>query len=1307
MFTRIVSFLLITLTLVLGRDISLKFDKLSSEDGLSQNSIYDIIQDNQGYMWFATQDGLNRFDGYNFKIFRQDNSSTAGGVSNYINTICQSSLNEIWIGSITGLAVLNAGTSHFKTLKNVPNLAGKNISKIIQAADSSIWVGAMGAGISHLTPDGRLIDTFLLYTDSLYAQKMQNVKTLFEDMKGNIWVGTDNGGLFTILASDSNRVLAYPNLNFLERDKITAISQSDGGNIWIGTAQHGVYILGPNHEVTKNFTNVSNNSSSLSGNVVKAIYKNHDHQIWIGTEDGLSVYRPGTSDFQNFHHDPDNLESLSNNSINAITMDKSGIIWIGTNNRGINRFSPFYTFFTNYQMHTGDSDGLSSNIVWAFSERTDGHVWLGTDDGLDLFDPIKNKISKILPNKHHLLSHNTIRRIFIDHSNRLWLGTDGGGINIYDPRSGVVKVLKNDPLNPNSLSSNRVRDIVQDNDGTIWVATLKGLNRYNPETNNFSVFKSSANNKSGLSDDRILDLFVDSHNKIWLATYSSLNCFDKSTSTFKQFSGADGDSESVITTIIVSIYKSPHDPDNLLWIGTSNGLNRFNRRTGHFDHYLDGKSIKNHVIYSISEDIAGYLWLSTGHGLLRFDRKTASVKSFDTSAGLLNDEFNASASLRLSNNKLVFGGVKGITYFNPLDIPDNNIIPNIVITSFKKYDTEVNIDSLILNGDELQLSYKDNFISLEFAALDYTNASNNQYKYKLEGFNSDWIDNGSRRFVSYTNLDGGHYTFRVIGTNNDGVWNKIGASVKLNIIPPFWETSWFRILFIIFLGIIIRTFFNVRISRINAQKEHLQQEVNKRTKELYRRNIDLKKAQREQATILRHVEEGFFLLDTNFIIQSQFSAALKQILQVENPGGKHLIEIIRPYLRTKDVDTVVEYLDILGDPEIDEELIENLNPLSQCELIFPLADSQMESRYLAFNFKRIYQDKQLVSLIVTVVDETEEYKLKQKLSESEENAKRQMEWIMGILHLEPDLLLEFIQSTYDELEQISSILDADVQESEFQTALIIVGRSLHLIKGNANLLDLVSFGTKIHEAEDQTKKLMDQKNLTGGDFLNLVAILNSLRYDLDELSELLVKIKRFNHPDKKQNSQDSSVMLKSLENMISRISNDKKIKVKFDYTDLHSEHIPPQLRLIIKNILVQLVRNSLSHGIEPPDERIALGKSADGCINLSSVLNDSLLKICYSDDGRGLQLGILKEKALASGLWATQDVQSWGEHQLEEVIFVPGISSAEAVDMTSGRGVGMDLIRDRIQSHGGKIGVDSKESEYCKFEIILPITHIN
>ncbi len=1307
MFTRIVWALLISIVFSLSQNLSLKFEKLSSEDGLSQNTIYDILQDQQGYMWFATQDGLNRYDGYDFKVYRQSNSSQKASASNYLNCITESPLKQIWVGTITGLSILDPVTEQFTTFSNYPSLLGKNISEIIRAADNTMWVATMGAGISHLTPDGRLIDTFLFHTDSLYAQNARNVKTIFEDKSNNIWIGTDNGGLFKIVQTDSNKVVQYPQLHFLDNEIITALSQCSDGNIWIGTAQQGIYTLNPRTSKIKNYFHNNKNRHSIIGNTIRTIYKDQDQRTWIGTEDGLSLFLSEVHEFQNYQHDPKNPESLSNNDVNSITMDKSGNIWIGTNNRGINRFSKFYTFFTNYQAHTDGLSGLSSNIVWSFLEEADGRVWIGTESGLDIYDPQKKTITNILHHKKQFFTHKTIRRIFKDNKGDFWLATDGGGINIFNPRTKKIKIFEHDPQNKNSLSGNRVRDIVEDKDGAFWIATLKGLNHYNPTTKQFTSYKNSPTDASALSDDRILDLYMDRSNQLWLATYNGLNRFNTKTEKFTSYKPIAGDSTSLSSNIIVSFYKSPKDPPGIYWVGTDNGLNQFDSQTGKFKQYLNSQGSQSTVIYSINEDRLGNLWLATGHGLIRFSRQDGKIKSFNTSSGLLNDEFNASATLRLSNDDLVFGGVKGITFFNPMNIPENKITPNIVITAFKKYDQTINVDSLVNSDIEMQLSYKDKFISFEFAALDYTNSFNNKYKYKLEGFDPEWIDSGNRRFASYTNLDGGNYTFHVQGTNNDGLWNVKGAELKFYIQPPFWATIWFRVLFVLFIGIFIRVYLSMRISRVKNQKEHLQKEVNTRTKELYRRNIDLKMAQKEKDAILENVEEGFFLLDTNLIIQSQYSAALLNILEMEKPDGKEFTKLISTHLQEQDTRTAVEYIEILKDPEIDEDLIISLNPLAHAEFYFQREDNSLESKFLSFNFQRILEQDKLTHLIVTVVDETEEHSLKKQLSESEENAKRQMEWIMGILHLDPSLLLEFVQSTTDELDNIESVLREDLPEKDFSAAITFIARSLHLIKGNANLLDLKSFGIKVHDIENSIKHLLGQTGLKGSDFVGLVGNLKDLRNSLAELSDLIGKISRFNHPQKEENENTNSIMLRSIENMIRRISEEQKKEVKLDCSEMNFEHIPPQLRLLLKNTLIQLVRNSLTHGLETPDERITSSKEKSGYIKVSSQLRDSLLIIEYLDDGRGLQLSKLKQKAIESGRWETSDVQSWDEHQIEEVIFVPGISSADNVDMLGGRGIGMDLIRDRLKSHDGKIEVESKTSEYCKFKITLPITHIN
>jgi chemotaxis protein histidine kinase CheA len=417
------------------------------------------------------------------------------------------------------------------------------------------------------------------------------------------------------------------------------------------------------------------------------------------------------------------------------------------------------------------------------------------------------------------------------------------------------------------------------------------------------------------------------------------------------------------------------------------------------------------------------------------------------------------------------------------------------------------------------------------------------------------------------------------------------------------------------------------------------------------------------------------------------------------------------YLPEKTRTTAREYIDLLFDESLDEELIADLNPMDQLEFSFTDHNANTFSKFLTFKVKRIYNDEDKIEgLIITVIDETEEYLLSKQLEETESRSKKQIEWLMGILHVDSNLLYEFMNTTFSELDYIEKLLKADNGDpSEYHTILDNIARSLHLIKGNANLLDLKFFAQQVHNIEEKAVEIQNTKQLDGSDFLPLVMQLNGLRNTLNELNSLIERISQFN-AHKKEKSETPALevsFLDTAENLINRMAKDLKKQVKFEHNDFKLELIPPQYKLLIKNIITQLSRNSLAHGIETVEERKAFGKTIPAKIKINNQVKENEYLMQFYDDGRGLQLQKLKEKALESEKWSHKEINSWDRQALAEVIFTPGISSASSSDLFSGRGIGMDLIRDQLKKHQGKIEVDFKESEYCLFTISLPLVSKN
>ncbi|KAA3617742.1 MAG: hypothetical protein D8M58_00700 [Calditrichaeota bacterium] len=481
----------------------------------------------------------------------------------------------------------------------------------------------------------------------------------------------------------------------------------------------------------------------------------------------------------------------------------------------------------------------------------------------------------------------------------------------------------------------------------------------------------------------------------------------------------------------------------------------------------------------------------------------------------------------------------------------------------------------------------------------------------------------------------------------------------------------------------------------------LKKKVNERTKELALSNQSLKDSQKEKDKILQNVEEGFFLLDIDLIIQSQYSSALLDILETSSPAEKSILELLSSYLQEDNIKTVKEYLDILFDIEIDECLVKELNPITKLRFGF---DEESKSKYLSFEFKRIIHNEKITGLIATVIDETDEYLLSEKLKKTEEDSQKQVEWLMSIVQLAPKTLQDFMTSTNNELSELENLLQCE-DNSKYNFVLEQTGRKLHLLKGNASLLNFGFFANQCHKLEEIALEVGRKPNVKGNDFIPLVMGVHDLMKNMNDFKGLIDKLSALTFQKEEMGANDN--LLIDFKKMIENVSKELNKKVSLDNSDFNSELIPSNYIPLIKNILVQFTRNSLSHGIESVDERLNGNKPETGVIRLSNSIHKNRLILTYMDDGKGLQLDKLKDKALELNNWKEEEINSWDKKQLSNVIFTAGISSNDEADLISGRGIGMDLVKELIEENNGSIEVDSETNSHCRFTVSLPLINSN
>jgi tetratricopeptide (TPR) repeat protein len=492
-------------------------------------------------------------------------------------------------------------------------------------------------------------------------------------------------------------------------------------------------------------------------------------------------------------------------------------------------------------------------------------------------------------------------------------------------------------------------------------------------------------------------------------------------------------------------------------------------------------------------------------------------------------------------------------------------------------------------------------------------------------------------------------------------------------------------------------------------KNEANRQLTQTTGQLKMVNTELNEAKKETDNILQNVEEGFFLLNSAFEIGSQYSRSLIIILEDKDLAYKNFIKMLKQNIPAKIISSTEEYLELMFNDDIDEETLKDLNPLNKIELNFKNIDGRwVASKHLSFKFKRItdYKNK-TTGIIVTVTDITDKIHLAKQLKESEAHTKQQIEWMVNILHVEPELLREFMEGGRKELNYIEDLLKQDKTENDYITSLENIYRSMHLIKGNASLLDLKFFVKKTHKFEDEIAKIKEKTKIESSDFVPLVLQLNEMQKTLDELNDLIERISYIHTQFRPKRSYENKLFIQSIQNFIENLAKDLGKEIKFIHNKFDAGVVPYHYRLLSKEILIQLARNSVFHGIESADERIKLNKEPYGTIEISSFIKNNKFGFTFRDDGRGLQIEKLRKKAKEFGKWDNAEIDRWDDKQTADVIFTQGISTSEKAELAAGRGVGMDIIKQKLRKNDGQIKTSFSKGKFCEFEISLPVKKKN
>jgi ligand-binding sensor domain-containing protein/serine phosphatase RsbU (regulator of sigma subunit) len=762
------------------------FNHLTINDGLSQSSVTCILQDRQGFMWFGTQDGLNRYDGYNIKIFKNNPGDSTSLTDNFIFSVYEDQSGTLYIETQSGtFHKYNPKLESFQIVnKDSINLEGAKVNSVgalLWESSGIKWIGGLSKGTG--------LERF-------------DTKT----------------GKSTIFKHDPS------DLSSLSDDKVYSVFRDRSGNLWVGTF-NGLDRLDEHTGKFFHYRNDSNNPNSLADNWVWPIYEDSRGYLLIGTvRNGLSIFNPRTNKFYNYKNDPNDPTSLNDNFVFSIYEDHSGIIWLGTNLSGINYFNPSTESFENYQHDSGNKNSLSDNTVMSMLVDKNGDYWIGTrNGGLNKLDYDKKKFTCYNHNPSNVNSiiSNSIQSLLQDREGNIWIGTYSSGLDELNSKTDVFNHYIHNPSDPGSLSDNRIYALEEDKVGNIWVGTYgAGLNKLDRATGKFLRYQFKENDTASISSNSTWSLAFDDTGDLWIGTFGGgINVLNLNNQEFSYFKNNPEDSTSIANNNIIRVFRAKNGD---MWIGTTMGLSKYLKATKNFKNYDEENGLPNSFVYGIEEDNKGNLWISTNNGLSQFNPSEETFKNYYYEDGLQGNEFNQNAFAKdFKTGRLLFGGPNGFNIVDPNKIKENMYVPPIVFTNYIRYNTDDEegkpiIERGISDRDSILLTYKDNIVELEFSALSYYNNSENQYKYKLEGFNENWIQLGNNHTVTFTNLSPGDYNLIVTGSNNDGLWNDNGKSLYIQVTPPWWRTN---IAYAVYLISFLSLLYGVRRFEINRREQ--------------------------------------------------------------------------------------------------------------------------------------------------------------------------------------------------------------------------------------------------------------------------------------------------------------------------------------------------------------------------------------------------------------------------------------------------------------------------------------------------------
>lgn len=834
-----------------------------------------ILQDKLGFIWFGTQEGLARYDGYEFRVFKHNAQDSQSIGDNSIWSIISGEDDILWIATNGGLSRFSPKNQVFKNYRSSENnpssLSDNNVRCLFIDSNGNLWVGTRSGGLNRCSPNqGEALEFVSFQSDPQKANSLSHndVRALLEDTNRHLWIGTYGGGLNRIDLQKPGKGFEQfrhdpNNPSSLSSDKVLSILQTNSGELWVGT-ENGLNWFDAEQGHFVRYSEESDSPRTISHNSIWSLTEDRAGTIWAGTNGGGLNLIEKNLRTHTFRHQVGNIHSLCGDDVRALLFDRQGLLWIGTYGNGISKFDATNEYFSFLGHSPQDPTSLSSKTVLSILEDTDKKLWIGTwNGGLNQLDE-KLKVENVykhLKDDSTGISHNTVWAIHEDSRGSLWFGTWGGGLDelTRDERiksRPTFKHYHHMPNDPESLGNNSILSILECRRGYLWVATWGGglnqldLNHLQNNRHHFTKYLKNPKNDSSISDNFIKTIAEDQQGNIWVGTWGGGICvlsnesITNQANRFKRYQNELENPKSLSHNDVMTIFE---DQDGMIWVGTyGGGLNKFDPRTQEFKAYTELHGLSNNAVYGILQDENGFLWLSTNNGINRFDPVAESFLHFNQRDGLQGDEFNQGAYFKGTDRRMYFGGINGVSFFWPKQVADNNYLAPVYLTDLLLFHEPVELSSSGPLTESLQtlrtitLNPEDSVFGIKFTALNYRQSEKNHFAYQLEGVDKDWIRTDYRqRQASYRYLNPGTYTFRVKAANDDGHWNPMEKHLEVILLPPWWKTWWAKTLLYVTVIGFLASLYLIRFSIMKRQQYVLEQTVAKRTAELKQANEKL------------------------------------------------------------------------------------------------------------------------------------------------------------------------------------------------------------------------------------------------------------------------------------------------------------------------------------------------------------------------------------------------------------------------------------------------------------------------------------